>query len=188
MQLPTASRERQQPERGLTSLVLPAYNPGALLDRTWSEVGAFLRCAPGNWEIPFVCDGCTDGTCERLTELTRGQTEHVRVLSYAPNRGKGYAVRQGLLAARGQWRLFTDVDLAYSFADVLRVAGVLWAGAEVAIASRLHPQSRLVLPPWLQGYVYRRHLKNCKGDGHVYYDICACKKKGAHPLSSIWGL
>jgi len=146
--------------RGLTSLVFPAYNPGSLVQRTWDEVRDFLRCAPGTWEVLFVCDGCTDGTPEQLAELTRGQADHVRVLRYAPNRGKGYAVRHGLLAARGQWRLFTDVDLAYSFEDILRVAATLRAGAEVAIASRLHPESRLVLPPALQGYMYRRHLQS----------------------------
>ena len=155
-----ASRERERPEQGLTSLVFPAYNPGRVIERTWSELREFLRAAPGSWEIVFVCDGCTDGTPERLLELTREQMGQVRILSYSPNRGKGYAVRQGLLAARGQWRVFTDVDLAYSFEDILHVAGALRAGAEVAIASRLHPQSRLVLPPALQGYAYRRHLQS----------------------------
>jgi dolichyl-phosphate beta-glucosyltransferase len=89
------------------------------------------------------------------TELAR-----IRVLDYSPNRGKGYALRQGLLAACGQWRVFTDVDLAYGFEDIVRVANTLQAGADVAIASRMHPDSRLVLPPWLQGYVYRRHLQS----------------------------
>jgi glycosyltransferase involved in cell wall biosynthesis len=159
MQLPMASRV-SEPERGLTSLVFPAYNPGRLVEKTWSEVHEFLQAAPGNWEIVFVCDGCTDGTPELLRDLTREQAGAVRVLGYHPNRGKGYAVRQGLLAARGQWRLFTDVDLAYAFEDILRVAGALRAGADVAIASRLHPQSRLVLPPALQGYAYRRHLQS----------------------------
>ncbi len=157
MQLPRTSRE---PERGLTSLVLPAYNPGTILDHTWKEIQEFLHSAPGRWEVLFVCDGCTDGTVERLADFTQQHTGQVRVLSYTPNQGKGHAVRQGLLAARGQWRIFTDVDLAYSFEDILRVAGALWNGAEVAIASRLHPQSRLLLPPWLQGYVYRRHLQS----------------------------
>jgi dolichyl-phosphate beta-glucosyltransferase len=81
-------------------------------------------------------------------------------VAYAPNRGKGYAVRRGLEAARGDWRLFTDVDLAYGLDDVLRVAEALHAGADVAIASRLHPESRLILPPRLQGYAYRRHLQS----------------------------
>jgi dolichyl-phosphate beta-glucosyltransferase len=84
----------------------------------------------------------------------------VRVLSHAPNRGKGYAVRRGLLTARGRWRLFADVDLAYGFDDIARVAAALRAGADVAIASRAHPDSRAVVPAGLAGYVYRRHLQS----------------------------
>jgi dolichyl-phosphate beta-glucosyltransferase len=146
--------------RALTSLVFPAYNPGTLVERTWSEVRDFLDRAPGSWEVLFVCDGCTDGTPDRLVELTRAEGERVRVLSYSPNRGKGFAVQFGLAAARGLWRLFTDVDLAYGFDDIVRVAQTLRAGAEVAIASRLHPHSRLIVPPRLQGYAYRRHLQS----------------------------
>ena len=84
----------------------------------------------------------------------------LRILHYAANRGKGHAVRHGLAAARGAWRLFTDVDLAYGLDDVLRLAEVLWGGADVAIASRTHPDSRLLLPARLQGYAYRRHLQS----------------------------
>jgi dolichyl-phosphate beta-glucosyltransferase len=146
--------------RGLTSLVIPAYNPGNVAAQTWSEAREFLERAPGEWEIMFVCDGCTDGTPQRLARLIGDTDARMRVLSYSPNRGKGYAVRHGLETARGQWRIFTDVDLAYSFDDILRVAASLRAGAEVAIASRLHPHSRVVLPPSLQGYAYRRHLQS----------------------------
>src|SRR5262249_47529427 len=147
-------------ERGLTSLVLPAYNAAAHLERTWHELRGFLRRAPGDWEVVFVCDGCRAGPSDRLAALPRSASERVRVLSHRPNRGKGYAVRQGLRAARGEWRLFTDVDLAYGFDDILRLAGRLQGGADVAIASRFHPESRLLLPPRLQGYAYRRHLQS----------------------------
>jgi dolichyl-phosphate beta-glucosyltransferase len=151
--------EAQELEPGLTSLVFPVYNAAAILPDTWRQVEAFLDAAPGNWEVLFVCDGC--GASEAaLRALTRGAGARVRVLGYERNRGKGHAVRFGLQAARGQWRLFTDVDLAYSTGDVLRLAEQLWAGAEVAIASRHHPDSRLVLPPRLQGYCYRRHLQS----------------------------
>jgi dolichyl-phosphate beta-glucosyltransferase len=151
------------PEPGpgqVTSLVFPAYNPGPRVERTWQAVQHFLHCAPGRWEVLFVCDGCTDGSPGRLEALLRDVPGPVRMLAYAPNRGKGYAVRCGLAAATGQWRLFTDIDLAYGLDDVLRVAQALWAGAEVAIASRTHPDSRVVLPPHLQGYAYRRHLQS----------------------------
>jgi dolichyl-phosphate beta-glucosyltransferase len=152
------------PERGqdepAVSLVFPAYNPGPVLGRIWPQLEQFLRQRAADWEVLFVCDGCTDGTPERLQELVQTVPGQVRVVAYSPNRGKGYAVRRGLEAARGQWRLFTDVDLAYGFEDVWRLAETLRAGAEVAIASRWHRDSRLLVPPALQGYAYRRHLQS----------------------------
>jgi dolichyl-phosphate beta-glucosyltransferase len=147
-------------EGAVTSLIFPTYNPGPMLERTWRELMQFLQRAPGSWEVLFVCDGCTDGTPARLATLARGEAEGIRVLTHAPNRGKGYAVRRGLEAARGEWRLFTDVDLAYGFDDVLRVAEALQAGAPVAIASRTHPESQMLLPTRLQGYAYRRHVQS----------------------------
>jgi dolichyl-phosphate beta-glucosyltransferase len=156
--------DRRDPEREwdepVTSLVFPTYNPGPVLERTWHEVRRFLEQAPGSWEVLFVCDGCTDGSAERLTEWARADAGRVRVLAYAPNRGKGYAVRRGLEATSGAWRIFTDVDLAYRMEDILRLAEELWAGAPVAIASRSHPESFMVLPTRLQGYLYRRHLQS----------------------------
>lgn len=142
------------------SLVFPTYNAIRCLDRTWNEVHRFLRQTTQSWEILFVCDGCTDGTLERLEKLSRQETDRIRIVSHAPNRGKGYTVRQGLQAALGRWRIFTDVDLAYGFEDVERVASALRGGADLAIASRHHPDSRLILPPRLQGYMFRRHLQS----------------------------
>src|SRR5439155_15865147 len=133
-------------DRALFSLVFPTYNPGACLQESWRQLLPFLASAGEKWEIVFVCDGCTDGTPQQLAEWIAARPLPVRMISYAANRGKGYAVRRGLEAARGEWRLFTDVDLAYSLDDVLRVAEALRAGADVAIASRTHPDSRMVLP------------------------------------------
>jgi dolichyl-phosphate beta-glucosyltransferase len=144
------------------SLILPAYNPGPEVERTWHAVAGFVaeQARTGaEWEAVFVLDGCTDGTDDRLA--ARGTADpRLRVLGYPKNRGKGHAVRVGLLAARGAHRIFTDVDLAYSFEDVLRVADALRAGAEVAIASREHPGSRLQLPPALLGYTFRRRVQS----------------------------
>ena len=147
-------------EGPLISLVLPAFNPGPLVESTWRRVCDFMRDKGQAWEILFVCDGCTDGTAERLARLNREANSPIRVLSYEKNQGKGYAVRHGMLAARGHYRLFTDVDLAYDFDDVERIAFSLRGGADVAIASRTHPDSRLIMPPHLQGYAYRRHLQS----------------------------
>lgn len=147
-------------EDSLTSLVLPAYNPGSSIERIWREVQWFLQSRKEKWEVLFVCDGCTDGTAERLHQLASGGKSPTRILSYPKNQGKGHAVRHGLLSARGAYRLFTDVDLAYGWDDVLRIAQALWDGAEVAIASRRHPDSKLILPVKMQGYAYRRHVQS----------------------------
>jgi dolichyl-phosphate beta-glucosyltransferase len=144
----------------LTSLVLPAYNPGPEVERTWAAVERFVAARPDPWEAVFVLDGCTDDSPGRLARLARTTGDRVRVVSYAKNRGKGHAVRTGLLTAGGAVRVFTDVDLAYSFDDVARVADAVWAGAAVAVASREHPESEVRLPVALLGYVRRRHFQS----------------------------
>jgi len=144
----------------LTSLVFAAGNPGRRVEGTWAEVRRFLAAAPGTWEVIFVCAGCSDGTPERLAALTRTEAARVRVFSHAPGQGAGHALRSGLQAARGTWRLFAEFDLPYGMEAVLSVARSLWAGAEVAVASRAHPESRLLVPVRLQGAAYRRHLLN----------------------------
>lgn len=146
----------------MTSLVIPAYNPGPVVERTWAAVRRFVaaRAAESDpWEVVFVLDGCTDGTADRLARLAAGAEPWLRVIAYPDNRGKGYAVRTGLLAARGAYRTFTDVDLAYPFADLLRVAAALRGGAAVAAGSRAHPDSRVTVPAGLLGYAIRRHLQ-----------------------------
>jgi dolichyl-phosphate beta-glucosyltransferase len=150
----------RQSEECLTSLVVPTYNPGPMLEATCRQLQEFLHESPGSWEILFVCDGCTDGSDRRLAEWSRSFGQQVRILSHTPNRGKGFAVRRGLLEAKGAWRLFTDVDLAYGLDDVIRVAQMLRGGADVVIASRTRNESRLALPPSLLGYAYRRHLQS----------------------------
>lgn len=148
--------------RPVTSLILPAYNPGPAIERTWFAVREFVRSRREPWEVVIVCDGCTDGTGDRLRKLVgRGRTGFdVQIIDYPQNRGKGFAVRTGLLAAHGDHRLFTDVDLAYPFEDVERIDDELRAGAEVAIASREHPDSVTELPPRCLGYAYRRRMQS----------------------------
>ena len=144
----------------MTSLVLPTYNPGLGIDRSWHTVREFIRKRSESWEAIFVLDGCTDGTLERLKTLASiAPDSRLRVVSYSPNRGKGFAVRTGLLAANGRYRIFTDVDLQF-WDGVERTAAALYSGADVAVASRTHPESRYDFPASFISYAIWRRLQS----------------------------
>lgn len=131
------------------------------MERSWGAVRQFIQSQRERWEAIFVSDGCTDGSDAVLNELADAENDHrLQVIGYPLNRGKGYAVRTGLLAAHGRYRLFTDIDLAYSFEDILKLLVTLKQGSPVAIASQEHPQSQITLTPQLIGYAYRRRQQS----------------------------
>lgn len=122
-------------------------------------LGEFVESALEQWELIFVCDGSTDGSTEMIRSWATDRAL-VRLMDYAPNRGKGYAVRQGLLAAQAPHRIFTDIDLAYPFGDIRRVAWLLRSGHEAVIGSRTHPESVLELQPSTLSYAVRRQRQS----------------------------
>jgi dolichyl-phosphate beta-glucosyltransferase len=128
------------------TVVIPAYNEKARLPATLAKIAPYLRAAHPDHEILVVDDGSTDGTADvaRAAGLP-----NLSVIGYAPNRGKGYAVRQGMLDARGTRRLMTDADLSTPIEDLARLASALDTGADVAIGSRALRTSNVELrQPW----------------------------------------
>jgi dolichyl-phosphate beta-glucosyltransferase len=124
------------PVRTTTALtvILPCYNEAERLPGTLQALLAHLSAAPGEVEVLVVDDGSTDATV-RVAEAVAAADGRVRVLSYRPNRGKGFAVRTGVLAARGELVMFTDADGSYSPSDLDRIVAAL-AQAPVAIGTR----------------------------------------------------
>ena len=99
------------------SLVIPAYNEGGIIMDTIRTVSGKLSELSESYEVLIVDDGSTDGTARLVQECG---DPRVRLEGYSPNRGKGCAVRTGMLAARGDVVLCTDADLAYGV-DVFAV-------------------------------------------------------------------
>ena len=79
----------------------PLTIPALSIDQTLAELGGFVAGLEDAWELVFVCDGCTDGTVEKIRRW-KPKAGTVRLVDYATNRGKGYALRQGLIAASGR--------------------------------------------------------------------------------------
>lgn len=114
------------------SVVIPAYNEALRLPATLARVGAHLAGRGVPHEIVVVDDGSSDATAE----VARAAGETVRVLRHEPNRGKGYAVRRGMLAAVGERRLMTDADLSTPIEELAKLEAAIDRGFDVAIGSR----------------------------------------------------
>lgn len=94
------------------SIVIPAYNEASRLPATLDRVQRYLAARQDAFqEVLVVDDGSRDGTARIAGDFARTHPEF-RLVANPGNRGKGYAVRHGMLAARGEWRLFTDADLS----------------------------------------------------------------------------
>ena len=92
------------------SLIIPMYNEEKILPETIETLHAYMESAFDDYEVVFADDGSTDRSREIVANCGHA---HMRVVGYEKNRGKGCAVRCGMLAAKGDIRLFTDCDLAY---------------------------------------------------------------------------
>jgi len=157
------------------SIVIPAFNEEARLGPTLERLAAHLTATGRRWEILVVDDGSTDGTaalCERL-----GPRLNLRLLVQRSNRGKGHAVRVGMLAAQGAVRVMYDADGATPPDQLPRLLAALDTGAAVAIGSRyLDGAVPTSQPAWrrlwsrLVNLVVRRTIVPGVRDTH-----CGCK-------------
>lgn len=119
------------------SIIIPAYNEEKRLPASLDRISAYVQ--PREWElleVIVVDDGSSDGTAAIVREYA-ARFPALRLLQNPGNRGKGYAVRHGMLAAKGEWRLVTDSDLSSPIEELEKlVAAARQAGAVVAIGSR----------------------------------------------------
>lgn len=116
--------------------VLPVYNEAGLIDSTLADVELFALENP-HYTFVFVDDGSSDETADKIRArlLASPARDQIRLITYAPNRGKGHAIRAGVSAAATDLVLFTDGDLAYSL-DHLPVLAAALETHDVVIGSR----------------------------------------------------
>lgn len=134
------------------SLIIPAFNEAQRIEPTLRRFHRFLAARPARFEIIVVDDGSTDGTVALVSALA-GELPGLRVLCSPANRGKGHAVRLGMLAATGQVRLFSDADGSTPITELGPLLRALAAGADIAIGSRYLAGSRVTRPqPWFRRF------------------------------------
>ncbi len=131
------------------SVVIPVYNEEKRLPKNIGQITNFFSSVDVPVELILVNDGSTDGTAALLGDYEKKYG--CRVLSYAQNRGKGYAVRTGALAATGEWVLFFDVDLATPLKTFSELKDTLSPNDAVVIGSRRLGQSQVKRPEsWMR--------------------------------------
>lgn len=120
------------------SVVVPAYREAATIVRTATLLRDWLEAHGGGWELIVVDNASDDGTAAALAPLAAADPR-IQVLRNEANRGKGFSVRRGMLAATGDLRLHCDADCASSLVSLPRMLELLGDGADVVVGSRLAP-------------------------------------------------
>ena len=120
----------------MLSIVIPLYNEERRLPKTFEAIKRFASIPTSpSFEVVLVDDGSHDRTAE-LARAFGAQFESVRLVSHEVNRGKGAAVKTGMIAARGAWRLFLDADMATDLSEFQKCIPFIAASTPIIIGSR----------------------------------------------------
>jgi dolichyl-phosphate beta-glucosyltransferase len=144
------------------SMVIPAYNEARRLPPTLARLRDYLDAGPDSYEVLVVDDGSDDDTVA-VARGVASEWPQLEVLTLPHNQGKGAAVREGMLHARGALRAFSDADLSTPIEELPRLRSRLGGACHVAIASRDAPGSDIQVhqPRWREfmGRTYNRILR-----------------------------
>ena len=148
------------------SLIIPAYNEEQRLPATLERMAEYLKFRDFSYELLVVDDGSRDGTRDLVRDFAATH-DWVRLVQYDDeaghplNRGKGFAVRSGVLHASGRDVLFSDADLSTPIEEMEKLLPLITRGdCDIAIASRGLPESNLAVhQPWYRELMGRTFNK-----------------------------
>lgn len=139
------------------SIVIPVYNGGTQIAGNVKKIIDSIKNQGYTFEIILIDDGSLDNTGLEITKLAEN-LPWVRSLFNDQNQGKGFSVRKGILASRGDYVLYTDADIAYPISQVGDLLRCLHEGYDIALGSRAYEESRFILSPRDFRYIFQRHL------------------------------
>ena len=120
----------------MISVVIPMYNEESIAEESMRELSSYMSANFSDWEIVVSNDGSRDRTKDIMTALSE-EIDGLRFVSYDDNRGKGSAIREGILATKGDTVIYTDCDLAYGTEIIKTIAEKLENDrSDIVIGSR----------------------------------------------------
>jgi dolichyl-phosphate beta-glucosyltransferase len=145
------------------SVVIPAYNEEKRLPKTLEEIDKYLSKQSYAYEILVVNDGSKDKTAEVVKQKV-SVIKNLRLIDNKINQGKGAVVRQGMLEARGEYRIFTDADNSTSIDQIEKMWPEFRQGYDIVIGSRdvkgavLNPPQLLIRRFVGEGFKFLRKI------------------------------
>ncbi len=118
------------------SIIIPAFNEQERLPLALSKIHSYCNSRGYTYEVFLVDDGSTDSTIKVATDTPLSKTGKLRILKNQRNRGKGYSVKRGIMASKGDYVLFSDADLSTPIGEVEKLFSALNEGFDIAIGSR----------------------------------------------------
>ncbi len=144
-------------KRPYLSVIIPVYNEQKRL-HTLPVITTFFSRQKFTTEIIFVDDGSSDKTRDKLIAFAK-KHPHVRIIGYSANKGKGHAIRVGMLRAQGRYHLFMDVDLSTPLDTLIDFLPLL-SSHDVVIGSRKTKGAKIKHhQPWLREFLGKSFTK-----------------------------
>jgi dolichyl-phosphate beta-glucosyltransferase len=137
----------------MISIVIAAYNEEHRIGESLLKVKDYVTKQNMDYEIIVVDDGSTDNTKQLVTDY-KTEIDNLKIISYPINKGKGYALRQGVLASTGEKVLVSDADLSTPIEELDKLLPLISSQeCDVAIGSRALATSTIIIkqPWWRQG-------------------------------------
>ncbi len=135
------------------SVVVPIYNENSIIESSVQSFAEYMKDHFEDYEIIFSDDGSTDGCGDAVTEYSK-KDPHVILSRYEKNRGKGCAVRTGVLKSTGDIVMFTDCDIAYGLDVIKDVYDYFYAHTDVSVLVG----SRNLRDDGYEGYTFLRKI------------------------------
>ena len=169
------------------SVIIPAYNEEKRIGKTLAQINDYLMGQHFDYEIIVVSDGSDDKTVQVVNNL-KLKIKHLGIMSNEKNRGKGFVVRQGLLNAHGDLRLFTDADNATDIRQLEKFLPHIF-NYDIIVGSRVIDGSKIIksqpLYRRILGNIYRPIIRIVVGKTDVHDTQCGFKLFKAESAKKI---
>ena len=160
------------------SVIIPAYKEAGRIGNTLKKINEYLLKQKYGSEIIVVVDGSPDNTTEVVKELS-SEIKNLRLIDNKKNHGKGYVVRQGMLEAKGEVRVFMDADNSTTIDHIEKMWPEFDKGQEVVIGSRDIKGADIAVPqPWwriMLGNVFNLIVQVISGMWGIWDTQCGFK-------------